>query len=471
MGKSKKTVSKKKHFSINIIEYKIILPLLLFIALPLILFNSQKKQENLNVHAAAISPSGQAMPVGDLPGWKQVFTDDFTTDVPLGSFPSSVSAKWSAYPDGWKDTSKNGTYYPSKVVSIQNGVMNLYLHTENGVHMVAAPVPVIPGATGSEGGLQYGRYAIRFKADSLPCYKTAWLLWPDSEVWPRDGEIDFPEGNLDGTINAYMHWMNGTSGNDQDAYATTSTYSSWHTAVIEWNPVQTNFILDGVTIGSSTSNIPSTPMHWVIQTETGLNGCVPSNTTAGNVQIDWVAAYAYAPGLQPTATPTPTPTPTATPTPTPTTTPVVTQLIQNGTFENGIAPWGVTVRSPAVASLTTTTSMKADGNYSGQVTISKNASTTWYIQLTQANLALVQGKTYTISFWAKSSKNRQIENLIQQQGGSYTGYADDVFSLTTSWKKYSYTFHAPVSITAAFIFNLAQSTGTVWFDDISMVSN
>ena len=48
----------------------------------------------------------------------QVFADDFSTNVPLGSFPAAVSSSWgNSYPDGWKDTTKNGTYMPSKVVS------------------------------------------------------------------------------------------------------------------------------------------------------------------------------------------------------------------------------------------------------------------------------------------------------------------------------------------------------------------
>jgi len=32
------------------------------------------------------SPSGETMPVGDLSGWKLLFSDDFNTDVPLGAF-------------------------------------------------------------------------------------------------------------------------------------------------------------------------------------------------------------------------------------------------------------------------------------------------------------------------------------------------------------------------------------------------
>jgi hypothetical protein len=229
------------------------------------------------------------MPVGDLLGWQQVFTDDFTVDVPLGSFPDAVSSRWTAYQDGWTDTSGNGTYYPSKVVSVSGGLMNIHLHTENGTHMVAAVLPVVPGAEPG-GGLLYGRYAVRFRADPVPAYKTAWLLWPDSESWPTDGEIDFPEGDLDSTISAFMHRQDGTSGSDQDAYDTSATYEAWHTAIIEWTSAECRFVLDGATIGTSTERIPSTPMHWVIQNETSLS-TVPSDSAAGNVQIDWVAVW------------------------------------------------------------------------------------------------------------------------------------------------------------------------------------
>jgi beta-glucanase (GH16 family) len=223
-----------------------------------------------------------------------------------------VAGKWSAYPDGWPDTTHNGTYYPSKVISIQNGVLNLYLHTENGIHMVSAPVPKIPGAVGSEGGLLYGRYVIRFKSDPIPGYKTAWLLWPDSETWPRDGEVDFPEGELDSTISAFMHRQDGTSGSDQDAFGSSITYTSWHTATLEWLPSSLRFFLDGQLIGTSTSRIPNTPMHWVIQTETATDGSVPSDAAAGNVQIDWVTVYvpSTAPAVS-SSSPAPTVAPTA----------------------------------------------------------------------------------------------------------------------------------------------------------------
>ena len=236
--------------------------------------------------------SGVGMPLGDLPGWHQVFTDDFTASVSLGAFPTSSNGRWSSYPTPWRDTSKNGAYSTARVVSVANGVLDKYLHYEDGDYRVAALMPVLPGGGTNQ---LYGRYAIRFRADAVPGYKVAWLLWPQSGTWPRDGEIDFPEGSLTGTIDAFMHRQGGTSGGDQDAFSTGARFTSWHTAVIEWAPNSVTFFLDGSLVGHSTSRVPNTPMHWVIQTETNLSSTKPPVEAAGHVQIDWVAIWSYAP--------------------------------------------------------------------------------------------------------------------------------------------------------------------------------
>jgi beta-glucanase (GH16 family) len=250
---------------------------------------------------AAASPSGEPIPVGDLRLWHQIFRDDFNREVPLGGYPSHhdcggrvyPASKWCRYPNGWHDTSGLGTYMPSRVMSNHDGILDLYLHTFRGVPRVAAPVPLLPGSIGGHTrDLRYGRYAVRFTSAPLHCYKTAWLLWPDSGVWPRDGEIDFPEGNLDSTIHGFVHYQNGTSGSDQYAMPDTGvTYRRWHTAVILWRPRFVRFRLDGRLVGQTRKRIPNTPMHWVLQTETGLGGCVPSPRTAGHVRIDWVAVW------------------------------------------------------------------------------------------------------------------------------------------------------------------------------------
>jgi hypothetical protein len=253
------------------------------------------------------------MPVGNIPGWRQVFADNFVDGkVPLGGFsgcsPKRRSLrrdtcsglrrtryyhKWWAYPDGWSDGS-GGTYYPSRVMSIEHGRMNLYIHsaTIRGTtyHLVAAPVPLIPGAT-KGGGLLYGRYVVRFRSSALHGYKTAWLLWPDSGVWPRDGEIDFPEGDLDGSMNAFIHWQGPNFTASSQRFATKVTDNAWHTATLVWTRHACRFVLDGKAIGTAYMHIPKNPMHWVLQTQTATDGTIPGAATAGTVQIDWVAVY------------------------------------------------------------------------------------------------------------------------------------------------------------------------------------
>jgi chitodextrinase len=238
-------------------------------------------------------PSGEAMPTGDIAGWHQIFADDFAQSVPLGSFPSQVSGKWGAYPYPWSGTPTWATYYPEKTTSVANGLMDIWMHSENiggsVKYLISAPYPKIGT---SDNNQLYGRYAIRFKTDQFRQYHASWLLWPKSEQWPQDGEIDFPEGDFDSNIGAFMHQQNGTSGGDQDAYNTsTPMYGAWHTAVIEWLPTRCTFIIDGKVIGQSTSRIPNTPMHWVIQNGGSFGVSNPDPNVQGHVYIDWVAVY------------------------------------------------------------------------------------------------------------------------------------------------------------------------------------
>jgi beta-glucanase (GH16 family) len=239
------------------------------------------------------------MPVGNLPGWKQVFTEDFVTgNVPLGGFPGDVyGPKWSAnYVDGTPDTAaqlnqaKSG-YFPSKVLSVEDGVLDMYLHSENGYSMGAAPAPKLTETSARPYNSQlYGRYSARFKSDALKGFKTAWLLWPDSKQWPRDGEIDFPEGDLAATMFAAMHGTGSDEGRLIDMFHTPSSFGFWHTATIEWSPGRVEFFLDGRSIGFSTTATPDTPMHYILQTESCLPEC-PDPATSGHLYVDWVAIW------------------------------------------------------------------------------------------------------------------------------------------------------------------------------------
>jgi beta-glucanase (GH16 family) len=287
--------------------------------------------------AKAATLSGTAMPVGDLPGWHQTFSADFNTTHPLGSVTEAgLDGFTYAYnnPDTAGREEGTGSYWTPSVISTQNGTLDYYLHADSAGHNMS-------GAIGRPAmGQTYGRYAVRMRADAVVGYKTAFLLWPDSEVWPRDGEIDYPEGDLTGQIGGATHYQGGTSGGDQDVFENLGySYPQWHTYTIEWTPSSLKYYVDTTLVHTTTQRIPNTPMHWVLQSETCLGGCQTSATASGHVQIDWATEYTYAPGTVPAQTPstaptaTPssvasptTPTPTATPQPstTPPTTPTAT---------------------------------------------------------------------------------------------------------------------------------------------------
>ncbi len=270
----------------------------------------------------ATSPSKEAMPGNDIPGWRQVFTDDFTRPAALGSWGSecdhlrtvytglasaalgAANTQWRSYPQCFSDTYQKRPYRADQVLSVHDGVLDFHLHKVDGQPAGANPSPIIKN--GSQYQL-YGRYAARFRvtnASQLSDYYAAWLLWPQTENWngsgPGDGEIDFPEGSLNGAVGGFNHCLYNNSYNCASANTGGVNFSDWHTYVIEWTPEAIRFFLDGrkipLTLGDDRvvdeytdhANIPNVPMRWQLQTET--NGPGTSNAE-GHLEVDWVAVY------------------------------------------------------------------------------------------------------------------------------------------------------------------------------------
>lgn len=219
-------------------------------------------------------------------GWREVFREDFDTPVPAGQFPGTTYAKrFTVYPDGWSDTSGKGRYAPSKVLSVADGSLRWTMQNPDGTPLGAAVLPTLPTY-----GQIYGRYTVRFRADAVPGYGLAFLLWPDSEKWPRDGEIDFPEGPLDGKMKAVAHYA--TEKGTFKEFDTDAGFNSWHTATIEWSPDLVTFTLDGSIVGQSTTMVPTRSMHWVLQTGTDALR-QPALHSKATIEVDWLEAEAW----------------------------------------------------------------------------------------------------------------------------------------------------------------------------------
>ncbi|MGK6351068.1 glycoside hydrolase family 16 protein [Parapedobacter sp. DT-150] len=250
---------------------------------------------------AAASPSGQPVPIGDLPEWEQVFYDDFTKDATLGSWGSACDSRkivytgargqqWRAYPACFADTYQDRPYRSDSVLSVKDGVLNFYLHPVDGQPAGANPSPIIYNGSQYQ---TYGRYAARFRVDNpnLEEYHVAWLLWPQSEKRLEDGEEDFPEGSLSGRIGGFHHYAaSDPCYGCQDPAKTNEKFTEWHTFIIEWRPGNIRYYLDSTLVLDSDRGVPDKPMRWQLQTETKGYG-----NNSGNLMLDWVSVYRYRP--------------------------------------------------------------------------------------------------------------------------------------------------------------------------------
>jgi hypothetical protein len=144
-------------------------------------------------------------------------------------------------------------------------------------------------------------------------------------------------------------------------------------------------------------------------------------------------------------------------------------LIQNGSFEDGVAPWLINVRTGG-GSIFLDSSTSFDGAYSAQIHVDEaSADGSWITQLQQVGLALTAGQAVTVGFSAKAEAPRPIDWVLQRNSPPWTTYGGTMIPLGTDWTKYSFTVTPDESPPDAFFaINLADAAGHVWVDTVSV---
>ena len=149
---------------------------------------------------------------------------------------------------------------------------------------------------------------------------------------------------------------------------------------------------------------------------------------------------------------------------------VMPNLITNGGFETGsFSPWTLSVSAgKATAALDSTTA--ADGATSAHVNVTSAAPSNWQIDFASARFALVSGKQYTISFWAKSDVAQAIQAATQGGPPSYSYYGmNTMFSVGTTWGRQSLTFKATATAgDTSLEFFLGGKASNIWLDDVQV---
>lgn len=239
------------------------------------------------LHPQRINPGKRKpMPVGDIPGWRQVFADDFngrTLD----------NSKWRLY---WGQPGGDSAgWYDPRHVTVSNGMLVISAYRDARDHNRWAT----GGLSSSVGLVQtYGKYLVRFRLDPGVGVGHALLLMPADNSWPP--EVDFSEDNGSGRSHTLATLHFGKHDTHWSAGLAVNT-TQWHTLGVEWTPGKLQYTIDGRVWETMWGNVvPSIPMVLDMQTEawpcSGTWGRCPNSSTPRVVRmyVDWVVAYARA---------------------------------------------------------------------------------------------------------------------------------------------------------------------------------
>lgn len=204
-------------------------------------------------------------------GWGKIAArDEFNySGAPLAS-------KWTVYDSVGHDG--QGLRSP-KAFAVEDGVMRITGDT-----------------TGTTGGMaarfdsvKYGKWEVRMRVPERdPKYHPVLLLWPDSEKWPCDGEVDFAEGWGETNIVNFV-LISGCEDTVTRKY-TSIDQTQWHDYAVEWTSAGMVGYIDGVEVFRDTtaSHQPPGPMHLTIQLDWFPDG---SPTIPSTMEVDWVHFY------------------------------------------------------------------------------------------------------------------------------------------------------------------------------------
>lgn len=114
-------------------------------------------------------------------------------------------------------------------------------------------------------------------------------------------------------------------------------------------------------------------------------------------------------------------------------------MIKNGSFNDGTTGYTVYVDSSAKASHVVD-SLKDDNALA--VTVENTGDQDWKVQIKQENVKLVNGKTYKLTFKAKSSLDRKIRVVMQgQENRGWSVYSNDnIVDLTSEYQTFEDVF-------------------------------
>jgi licheninase len=216
---------------------------------------------------------------------KPVFVDTFSgTTLNL--------SRWYIYDD--PEGKYSGVHRTRSSVQVRDGSLRLIGHYER-------PYGFVSGGVSYNINQTYGRWVVKFRADSGEGYEPIVLLWPKG-TWPAHGEIDIAEV-LSSDRHGAGEFLHLGQANRFIGHRIPNSvnFTKWHILAVDWLPGHITFWLDGKQTWTvrrkrgSRNYIPSTPFHLALQNDAGCDHqCAPSTSRSRRVvmQVAWVKIYA-----------------------------------------------------------------------------------------------------------------------------------------------------------------------------------
>ena len=147
------------------------------------------------------------------------------------------------------------------------------------------------------------------------------------------------------------------------------------------------------------------------------------------------------------------------------------ELLTNGGFESGvISPFWGSVGGTGAATFPIDNVGAYAGTYCLHATITNGGTAENHVQAGSANISLLKGFNYTVTFAARAASARTVKVVVQQGVTPFANYGlTQTVNLTTFWQVFSFTFTSTVNASdAQIIFGLGnQGAIDVYLDAIS----
>ncbi|WP_408891991.1 carbohydrate binding domain-containing protein [Paenibacillus taichungensis] len=427
--------------------------------------------------------------------WELIWNDEFSG--------SSVDAsKWTIQDTGLVYNNELQYYSPDNTRIVKDGERNVLQieakrEQKSGKSFTSGKL-----ITMGKGDWTYGKVVVRAK---LPVQQGMWpAIWmmPTDEAhyggWPASGEIDIMEliggKNKDHEVYSTIHYdsekPDGSHGHDQGKFTLPQGQSfadEYHDFQVEWLPGMIRFYVDGK-LHHQVNNWQTTaagqpesytfpapfdrPFYLILNLAVGGDwpGSPESGFVSEKMNVDFVRVYSYKHMDQ---------------WPDVTSNPIEPEQqrepqadgnqIYNERFTEGEDATGAPndwkfITNAGGAGKVEVIDDEQKGK-AAKVTISQAGTENYSIQLTQMPIYMKKNKKYKVQFDAKASVNRVIRSKVTQFEKSWTNYSEEkVFSLTSDWQPYEYTFNMRNGSdnNARFEFNLGLAEGEVILANVKL---